>query len=70
MCWILRGFHQYKDHFLQQFLTNFDETKMKLKLDRHKKIEAKNLAKTPQFRFLNLVLPNSQEKKDTQLLTH
>ena len=28
----------------------------------HKKTEAKNLAKTPQFRFLNLVLPNSQKK--------
>ena len=43
---------------------------MKLKLDWHKKNRGKNLAKTPQFRFLDLVLPNSQEKKDTQLLTH
>ena len=50
--------------------TIFDETKMKLKLDWHKKIEAKNLAKTPQFRFLDLVLPNIQEKTDAQLLTH
>ena len=50
--------------------TIFDEGKMKLKLDWHKKIEAKNLAKIPQFRFLNLVLPNIQEKTDTQLLTH
>ena len=50
--------------------TIFDESKMKLKLDWHKKIEAKNLAKIPQFRFLNLVLPNIQEKTDIQLLTH